>query len=56
MSDHPLFKIDESEFAKNFNLTQVLAKVALGVLSALIVRECLYRIDKFFKVKRDNII
>jgi len=45
--DHPILKVDESKFVQEFNLTAVLSKVALGIVSALVVRAALTQIDKF---------
>jgi len=52
MSEHPIFKVDESEFTKNFNLSALLAKIALGVISAIVIRTALDGIDKFIGKKK----
>ena len=49
---HPLLKVDESKFVQEFNLSVVLGKIALGIVSALAVRYALDKIDKFIGKKR----
>jgi len=47
MENHPLLKVDQTQFAKEFNLGTIAAKVALGIISALVVRAALAKIDAF---------
>jgi hypothetical protein len=45
--EHPMLKIDESKFTQEFNLSIVLGKIALGIVSALVVRYAINKIDAF---------
>lgn len=47
MINHPLLKVDETKFTQEFNLSVVLGKIALGIVSALIVRYAIEKIDRF---------
>jgi len=42
---HPMLAVDQTEFAKTFNLSKFLGNVAMGVLTALAVRQVLKFID-----------
>jgi hypothetical protein len=43
---HPMLAIDKSEFTSTFNLSKFLGNVAMGVISALVVRQVLKFIDE----------
>lgn len=51
MKEHPMLAVDTSTFTKEFNLSALLAKVALGVASALVIRYTIKKIDSFMGVK-----